>query len=105
MIPDPEKLRFWEARATAYDRLCERWEIFSLLSNRLIDLLPADLEGPVLDIGAGSGLTSELLLDITKHPLGLGQRQIRVSSALRTVCLYVLLAWSRFGAPGNFRRR
>ena len=45
--PDPEKLRFWEARAAAYDRLCRRWEIFSELSNRLIDLLPADLHGAV----------------------------------------------------------
>ena len=66
VIPDPEKVRFWEARASAYDRLCRRWEIFSLLSNRLIDLLPASLEGPVLDIGAGAGLTSELLL--ARHP-------------------------------------
>jgi len=66
MIPDPAKVRFWDARAAAYDRLCHRWEIFSLLSSRLIDLLPADLEGPVLDIGAGSGLTSELLL--ARHP-------------------------------------
>lgn len=66
MIPDPEKVRVWEARAPAYDRLCHRWEIFSLLSNRLIDLLPKNLQGPVLDIGAGSGLTSELLL--ARHP-------------------------------------
>ena len=66
MTPDPEKIRFFEARAPAYDRLCRRWEIFPQLSNRLIDLLPADLQGPVLDIGAGSGLTSELLL--ARHP-------------------------------------
>jgi SAM-dependent methyltransferase len=66
MIPDPDKIRFWETRAPAYDRLCRRWEIFSLLSNRLIDLLPNDLKGPVLDIGAGSGLSSELLL--ARHP-------------------------------------
>ena len=66
MTPDPEKIRFWEARAPAYDRLCRRWDIFSQLSNRLIDLLPANLQGPVLDIGAGSGLTSELLL--ARHP-------------------------------------
>jgi SAM-dependent methyltransferase len=66
MTPDPEKVRVWSARATAYDMLCRRWEIFSLLSNRLIDLLPARVEGPVLDIGAGSGLTSELLLE--RHP-------------------------------------
>jgi len=66
MIPDPEKVRVWGARAPAYDRLCRRWEIFALLSNRLIDLLPAGLQGQVLDIGAGSGLTSELLL--ARHP-------------------------------------
>ena len=62
MTPDPEKIRVWDARAAAYDRLCRRWDIFSLLSSRLIDLLPADLHGPVLDLGSGTGLTSELLL-------------------------------------------
>jgi SAM-dependent methyltransferase len=67
MIPDPEKVRLWEARAQAYDRYCRRWEIFSLLSTRLIDMLPADLRGTVLDIGAGSGLTSELLLTRRPH--------------------------------------
>lgn len=67
MTPDPEKIRFWDARASAYDRLCRRWEIFSLLSNRLIDLLPTSLRGPVLDVGAGSGLTSELLLARYPH--------------------------------------
>lgn len=67
MIPDPEKVRFWQARAQAYDRLCRRWEIFSSLSIRLIDLLPTDLQGTVLDIGAGSGLTSELLLSRRPH--------------------------------------
>jgi len=66
MTPDPEKVRFWEARAQAYDRLCRRWEIFSLLSARLIGLLPRELSGAVYDIGAGSGLTSELLL--ARHP-------------------------------------
>jgi SAM-dependent methyltransferase len=63
VIPDPEKVRFWDTRAQAYDRFCRRWDIFTLLSVRLIEMLPADLQGTVLDIGAGSGLTSELLLD------------------------------------------
>jgi SAM-dependent methyltransferase len=62
MRPDPEKIRFWGARARAYDRICRRWDVFPRLSNRLVDLLPADLQGPVLDIGAGPGLTSETLL-------------------------------------------
>ena len=66
MIGDPEKVRFWDARAQAYDRFCRCWAIFSLLSNRLIDLLPADLQGSVLDVGAGSGLSSQLLL--ARHP-------------------------------------
>jgi hypothetical protein len=39
---NPEKVRAWDVRAAAYDRLCRRWEIFSLLSNRLIDWLPAE---------------------------------------------------------------
>ena len=63
MTPDPKKVRVWESRAPAYDELCRRYDIFSRLSNRLIDLLPQDLEGSVLDIGAGSGLTSKLVLD------------------------------------------
>jgi len=63
MTPDPKKVRVWEARAPAYDELCRRYDIFSRLSNRLIDLLPQDLEGSVLDIGAGSGVTSNLVLD------------------------------------------
>jgi SAM-dependent methyltransferase len=66
VTPDAAKVRVWDARAAAYDRLCHRWEIFSRLSNRLIDWLPAGLQGPVLDIGAGSGLTSERLL--ARHP-------------------------------------
>jgi SAM-dependent methyltransferase len=64
--PDPEKVHLWSARAPAYDRLCRRWPIFAALSDRLIDLLPIDLVGTVLDIGAGSGLTSERLL--ARHP-------------------------------------
>lgn len=67
MTPDPEKVRFWQERAQAYDRLCRGTEIFPRLSIRLIDMLPADLAGPVLDVGAGSGLTSELLLARRPH--------------------------------------
>jgi len=66
VIPDPAKVRVWEARAEVYDRYCRSTPLFSLVSNRLIDLLPADLDGAVLDIGAGSGLTSDLLL--ARHP-------------------------------------
>jgi SAM-dependent methyltransferase len=65
--PDPAKVRVWEARAPAYDRICRRWPIFPLLSRRIVDLLPADLHGAVLDIGAGSGLTSEHLLGRFPH--------------------------------------
>jgi SAM-dependent methyltransferase len=66
MTPDPAKVRSWDERAEAYDALCRRWEVFTLLSTRLIDMLPDRLDGDVLDIGAGSGLTSCLLLD--RHP-------------------------------------
>src|SRR5579862_863328 len=66
MIPDPAKVRTWDERAQAYDTLCRRWDVFTLLSTRLIEMLPAALPGDVLDIGAGSGLTSELLL--SRHP-------------------------------------
>jgi SAM-dependent methyltransferase len=63
MIPDPEKVQSWSVRAAAYDRLCRGAEVFPRVSARLLDMLPADLHGTVLDIGAGSGLTSGLLLD------------------------------------------
>jgi SAM-dependent methyltransferase len=66
VIPDPERIRYWSARAAAYDRLCRRWEIFTRLSSRLVESLPANLLGAVLDIGAGTGLTSGLLL--VRHP-------------------------------------
>ena len=66
MRPDTDKVRLWSARARAYDALCRRWQIFAALSDRLIDWLPADLRGTVLDIGAGSGLTSERVL--ARHP-------------------------------------
>ena len=62
MTADPATVKSWRDRAQAYDRFCRRWDIFSLLSTRLIESLPTDLIGAVLDIGAGSGLTSELLL-------------------------------------------
>ena len=58
MLVDADKVRLWSARAPAYDALCRRWAIFAALSDRLIEWLPADLQGTVLDIGAGSGLTS-----------------------------------------------
>ena len=67
MKPDPKKVGVWNARAPAYDRLCRRWDIFSRLSGHLIDMLPEELQGPVLDIGAGSGLTSEILLARRPH--------------------------------------
>src|SRR5438128_492283 len=66
MPADAEKVRLWSARAPAYDTLCRRWPIFADLSERLIDLLPANLLGTVLDIGAGPGLTSERVL--ARHP-------------------------------------
>lgn len=66
MRPDPEKIRLWGARASAYDAICRRWPTFSLLAGRLVELLPDDVHGRVLDIGAGSGLTSQHLLD--RHP-------------------------------------
>jgi SAM-dependent methyltransferase len=67
MKPDPKKVGVWDARAPAYDRLCRRWDIFPLLAGHLIDLLPEDLRGPVLDIGAGPGLASEILLARRPH--------------------------------------
>lgn len=56
----------WQERARAYQELTERWSIFGRLAERLIDLLPSPLEGPVIDLAAGAGLLSARLLQ--RHP-------------------------------------
>ena len=56
----------WQERARAYQELTDRWSIFGRLAERLIDLLPSPVEGPVIDLAAGAGLLSARLLQ--RHP-------------------------------------
>ncbi len=60
---EDEIIRSWHVRARAYDDLIGRWSIFTEMVDRLIDLIPSDFAGHALDIGGGSGLLSERLLD------------------------------------------
>ena len=59
-------IRSWHIRARAYNALIGHWTIFTEMVDRLIDLIPSDFAGHALDIGGGSGLLSERLLD--RHP-------------------------------------
>ena len=54
----------WNARALAYRGLVHRWPLFTALADRLVAALPADLgDGVVVDIGGGTGLVGERVLD------------------------------------------
>lgn len=53
----------WDARAKGYLAFTLRYPLFSLLADRLIALLPPRFRGSVLDLGVGSGLVSERLLE------------------------------------------
>lgn len=59
-------IRSWHERANAYNRLIERWPIFTNMVNRLLEFIPKEFDGHALDIGGGSGLLAEHLLD--KYP-------------------------------------
>ena len=62
-----EIIRSWHKRAHAYNKLIERWPIFTDMANRLLEYLPDGFQGHALDIAGGSGLLSQLLLE--KHSL------------------------------------
>lgn len=64
---DRPTIDLWESRAPAYAALVRRWTIFTTLAQRLVDSLPADFDGALLDLAAGSGLCSERVL--MRHPL------------------------------------
>ena len=53
----------WHDRAEAYHRLLASWPLFSHLADRLIDLLPHPIQGPLIDLAAGTGLVAERVLD------------------------------------------
>ena len=59
-------IRSWNQRAYAYNKLIERWPIFTNMVNRLLEFIPKEFDGHALDIGGGSGLLAEHLLD--KYP-------------------------------------
>ncbi len=56
-------IRSWHVRAHAYNKLIERWTIFTEMVGRLLEFIPKEFDGHALDIGGGSGLLAELLLE------------------------------------------
>jgi trans-aconitate methyltransferase len=58
-----EVIQSWHDRAHAYDNLIQRWPIFTELVRRLLEFLPNKFDGHALDIGGGSGLLTEQLLE------------------------------------------
>ena len=61
-----EVIQSWNDRAHAYDNLIRRWPIFTSMADRLLECISSDFNGHALDIGGGSGLVAERLLN--KHP-------------------------------------
>lgn len=61
-----EIISSWHERADAYNKLIQRWPIFTDMANRLINFIPNNFNGHAIDIAGGSGLLSECLLK--KHP-------------------------------------
>ena len=59
-------IRSWHVRAHDYDKLIERWPIFTYMVDRLLEFIPKEFDGHALDIGGGSGLLAEHLLG--RHP-------------------------------------
>lgn len=59
-------IRSWHDRAQAYDNLVGRWPIFTSMADRLLECISGEFSGHALDIGGGSGLVAERLLN--KHP-------------------------------------
>lgn len=59
-------IRSWHVRAHAYDKLISRWPIFVDMVGRLLEFLPKEFDGQVLDIAGGSGLLAQHLLE--RHP-------------------------------------
>ena len=56
----------WHMRAHAYDKLIERWPIFTNMVDRLLEFIPEKFDGNVFDIGGGTGLLADHLL--RRHP-------------------------------------
>ncbi len=56
-------IRSWHDRAHAYNLLIERWPIFTNMVSRLLEFIPKEFDGHALDIGGGSGLLAEHLLE------------------------------------------
>ncbi len=63
---DPQRTRtiaVWEQRAHAYARFTEEQPVFERCARRLLELVPEELEGTCLDLGAGAGLLSTCWLE------------------------------------------
>lgn len=59
-------IQSWQDRAQAYQTVTEHYPLFSQLSERLVDLLPAPFTGTLIDLAAGAGLSSVCVLE--RHP-------------------------------------
>ena len=55
-------IRSWHERAHAYNKLIDRWPVFTQMVNRLLACMPEEFNGHALDIAGGSGLLSQHLL-------------------------------------------
>lgn len=61
-LSQDDVIHSWHIRANAYDKLIKRWPIFTNMVDRLLNYIPKDFDGHALDIGGGSGLLAERLL-------------------------------------------
>ena len=66
IIQSWQVIQSWQDRAQAYQTITERYPLFGQLSERLVDLLPAAFSGTLIDLAAGTGLSTECVL--TRYP-------------------------------------
>jgi SAM-dependent methyltransferase len=57
-------IKTWSSLASSYAQLIERYTLFRVLAKRLIALTPLDRARIIADVGAGTGLLSQELLQI-----------------------------------------
>lgn len=67
IIQSWQVIQSWQDRARAYHVLTEHYPLFSQLSERLVDLLPASFTATLIDLAAGAGLSTECVLARYPH--------------------------------------